>query len=110
MRLYPTIIRFDTAYATLFKCSKRRIVDYPNLHGWLRDVYQIEFPNQSLQIKDTFDADDARRSYSELFPLNPGGIVPSGPTTEDLNLGKPVDRGSHHINDVFIMKEAAVEA
>lgn len=42
LRLYPTIIRYDGVYATLFKCSRKRISDYPNLSGWLRDVYQIQ--------------------------------------------------------------------
>ena len=41
LRLYPTIVRFDAAYATLFKCCRRRIADYPNLSAWLRDVYQL---------------------------------------------------------------------
>lgn len=108
LRLYPTIIRFDTAYATLFKCSRRRIADYPNLHGWLLDVYQLEMPDQSFQIKDTFDADDARRSYSELFPLNPGCIVPSGPTMKDLKLDETVNRGSKTLEDVFYFKNAVV--
>ncbi|GMH44652.1 hypothetical protein BSKO_12604 [Bryopsis sp. KO-2023] len=110
LRLYPTIIRFDVAYATIFKCSKRRISDYPNLQGWLRDVYQLEMPGQSLQIGDTFDADDARRSYSELFPLNPGGIVPSGPTLSDLRLDEPANRGPSGVSDVFHMKASVVEA
>lgn len=42
LRLYPTIVRFDAAYATLFKCCRRRIADYPNLSAWLRDVYQLD--------------------------------------------------------------------
>ncbi len=42
LRLYPTVVRFDAAYATLFKCCRRRIADYPNLSAWLRDVYQLD--------------------------------------------------------------------
>ena len=42
LRLYPTIVRFDAAYATLFKCCRRRVADYPNLSAWLRDVYQLD--------------------------------------------------------------------
>ena len=41
MRLYPTLIRFDSVYATLFKCSKRRIADYPALKAWLRRMYNL---------------------------------------------------------------------
>ena len=40
MRLYTTLARFDPVYAGLFKCNKRRIVDYPNRWGYLRDLYQ----------------------------------------------------------------------
>ena len=41
VRLYPTLIRFDSIYATLFKCSKRRIADYPELKAWLRRMYNL---------------------------------------------------------------------
>ena len=51
LRMYPTIIRYDGCYTTLFKCSKKRIGDYPNLSAWLRDVYQLTVPNSpSLQV------------------------------------------------------------
>ena len=49
--MYPTIIRYDGCYTTLFKCSKKRISDYPNLSAWLRDVYQLTVPNSpGLQV------------------------------------------------------------
>ena len=52
LRLYPTIIRYDGAYATLFKCCRKRIADYPNLSGWLRDVYQLRTQGSSqLQVR-----------------------------------------------------------
>ena len=47
LRLYPTIVRYDGAYATLFKCCRRRVADYPNLAAWLRDVYQLPNPAPS---------------------------------------------------------------
>ena len=50
MRLYPTIIRYDTAYAVLFKCSRKRIGDYPNLAGWLRDMYQLKVEESGMQV------------------------------------------------------------
>ena len=40
VRLYTTLVRFDPVYAGLFKCNKKRIIDYPNLWGYLRDLYQ----------------------------------------------------------------------
>lgn len=51
VRLYPTAIRYDAVYATLFKCSRRRIADYPHLQAWLRDMFQITVePSSSLQV------------------------------------------------------------
>ena len=50
LRLYPTIIRYDSAYAILFKCSRRRVSDYPSLQGWLRDMYQLKVPTDGLQV------------------------------------------------------------
>ena len=41
IRLYPTLIRYDSVYATLFKCSKRRVADYPHLKAWLRRMYNL---------------------------------------------------------------------
>lgn len=58
-----------------------------------------------LQIRDTFDVDEARRSYfSSLFPLNPGGIVPAGPTAEDLRLTEDPKRGPRDIQSIFHRK------
>ncbi|CAN0553600.1 unnamed protein product, partial [Ectocarpus sp. 8 AP-2014] len=63
--------------------------DYPALYAWLRDVYQLP------GVAETIDIDGCRRSYfAQLFPLNPGGIVPIGPSVEDLGLEEPAGRGS----------------
>lgn len=111
LRLFPTIVRFDAAYAGLFRCGRRRVADYPNLQGWMRDVWQIKVPGSSMQVLDTVDVDGCRRSYySSLFPLNPSGIIPSGPTAADLQLDLPANRGSHAPGAVFYMKEAAAAA
>ena len=40
-RLFPTLVRFDTVYYMHFKVNRRRIVDYPNLWGYARDLYQL---------------------------------------------------------------------
>lgn len=47
--LYPTLIRLDAVYAVLFKVCKRRLVDYPNLHRWLGDMYRLQVPGP-LQV------------------------------------------------------------
>ncbi|KAK9805972.1 hypothetical protein WJX73_010019 [Symbiochloris irregularis] len=79
LRLFPTMIRYDAVYTTLFKCCRHRLKDYPNLHAWTKDVYQISVGSEPhAQVRNSIDIDDARRSYFEnLFPLNPGGIIPS---------------------------------
>eukprot|EP00904_Undaria_pinnatifida_P012182 jgi/Undpi1/8094/HiC_scaffold_24.g10566.m1 len=102
LRLLPTAVRFDAVYATLFKCSNKRWRDYPSLNAWLRDVYQLP------GVAETIDIDGCRKSYfAQLFPLNPGGIVPIGPTAEDLGLSDPAGRGPQDPSEVFWSKETA---
>ena len=73
-RLFVTLVRFDAVYYGHFKCNRRRIVDYPNLAGYLRDLYQI--PN----VAATVDFDHIKRHYYMTHDeLNPTRIVPIGP-------------------------------
>lgn len=54
------------------------------------------------QVSTSFDLDDARRSYfGSLFPLNPGGIIPVGPTISDLALDRDPGRGPQDADAVF---------
>lgn len=79
VRLFTTLFRFDVAYYGLFKCNRRRIQDYHNLGGYLRDIYQRP------GVAETCDLDAVKRDYyGNLFPLNPGGIVPAGPDITQL--------------------------
>lgn len=117
MRLFVTIVRFDPVYVGMyqlqsngiekrdalnrhfvghFKCNKKRIIDYPNLWGWVRDVYQ--WPG----VKDTVNMHHIKEHYHGSHPsvslpfkvppwfccfltvvlplqINPHGIVPLGP-------------------------------
>lgn len=41
--LFTTLIRFDLAYNILFKCTKRKLVEFSNLHAYTRDIYQVSF-------------------------------------------------------------------
>jgi glutathionyl-hydroquinone reductase len=85
VRLFTTLFRFDAVYYSLFKCSLRRIQDYQNLSGYLRDLYQLP------GVAATCDLDAVKRDYyGNLFPLNPGGIVPVGPDLANFLL--PHDR------------------
>jgi putative glutathione S-transferase len=99
VRLFPTVVRFDAAYASLFKCSSRRVGELPHLRAWMLDFYLLP------GVRETVDVDGYRTSYfGQLFPLNPGGIVPIGPTAKDLGLGVDPNRGSREPRDVFHYK------
>jgi putative glutathione S-transferase len=76
-RLFTTLVRFDAVYYSHFKCNLRRIVDYPNLSNYLRDLYQVP------GVAETVNIDHIKRHYymSMLF-INPTGIVPLGPALD----------------------------
>lgn len=83
-RLFTTLIRFDTVYYSHFKCNIKRITDYPNLSGYLRELYQ--WPG----IKDTINmAHIKQHYYRSHLNINPTGIVPVGPV---LDLERPHGR------------------
>ena len=83
-RLFCTLIRFDAVYYGHFKCNLRRILDYPNLQGYLLDLYQ------QPRIAATVDFDHIKRHYYIThYEINPTGIVPIGPI---LDLTKPHGR------------------
>lgn len=73
IRLFVTLVRFDTAYHGLFKCNLRRLSEYPNLTAYLKRV--LDVPG----IRDTVNIDHIRRGYYSIKSLNPNGIVPKGP-------------------------------
>lgn len=73
-RLFTTLVRFDAVYYSHFKCNLRRLVDYPNLWDYVRDLYQ------QPGIAATVDMDHIKRHYYASHPtINPTGIVPLGP-------------------------------
>jgi glutathionyl-hydroquinone reductase len=83
-RLFCTLIRFDAVYYGHFKCNLHRIVDYPNLDGYLRDLYQ------QPGIAETVNFDHIKRHYYLTHgEINPTRIVPIGPM---LDLGRPHGR------------------
>ncbi len=84
-RLFTTLVRFDAVYYGHFKCNLRRIVDYPNLANYLRDLYQVP------GVADTVELDEAKAHYyGSHRRVNPTGIVPKGPA---LDFDAPHDRG-----------------
>jgi putative glutathione S-transferase len=73
-RFFVTLVRFDPVYYGHFKCNLRRIVDYPNLYGYLRDLYQID------GVAETVNFDHIKRHYYiTQDEINPTKIVPIGP-------------------------------
>ncbi len=84
-RLFCTLVRFDAVYHGHFKCNVRRIVDYPHLDGYLRDLYQ------QPGIAETVNFDHIKRHYYITHDdINPTQIVPIGPA---LDLTRPHGRG-----------------
>ncbi|KAK9137996.1 hypothetical protein Sjap_008590 [Stephania japonica] len=88
--LFTTLIRFDLVYNVLFKCTKKKVVEYSNLHAYMRDIYQIPKVAATCNLNATMDG-----YYKYLFPLNPGNIRPVMPSgTEHAVLSKPHNRES----------------
>ncbi len=70
-------MRFDPVYVGHFKCNIRRIVDYPNLWSYTRELYQM------LGIRETVDFTHIRGHYYQSHKtINPTGIVPVGPVID----------------------------
>ena len=77
IRLFTTLVRFDSVYYGLFKCNLRRIVDYRNLWAYTRDIFQLP------GIAATVDFGHIKRHYYMSHRrINPTGIVPVGPALD----------------------------
>ena len=79
IRLFVTLIRFDPVYVGHFKCNLKRIFDYPNLYGYMKEIYQME------DIASTVFFDHIKyHYYASHNMINPTRIVPTGPI-QDLD-------------------------
>jgi len=84
-RLFPTLVRFDAVYYSHFKCNRRRVLDYPNLWAYTRDLYQ------QPRIAETVAMDQIKRHYYTTHDMiNPTRIIPIGP---DIDFLAPHGRG-----------------
>ncbi len=73
-RLFTTLVRFDAVYVGHFKCNRQRLVDYPNLWAYTRELYQMP------GVVDTVNFRHIKRHYYVSHrSINPTGIVPKGP-------------------------------
>ncbi|KPQ26845.1 MAG: putative glutathione S-transferase [Marinobacter excellens HL-55] len=73
-RLFTTLIRFDAVYYSHFKCNRRQIRDYPNLSGYLRELYQVPGVAETVDIRQI-----KQHYYVSQRTINPTQIVPVGP-------------------------------
>jgi putative glutathione S-transferase len=74
VRAFPTLIRFDPVYHGHFKCNRARVVDYPNIWGYVREIYQMP------GVAETVDLDHIRQHYyASHETVNPSRIVAIGP-------------------------------
>lgn len=85
--MFTTLLRFDLVYFAHFKCNVRRIADYANLSGYLRDIYQMPL------VKQTCRLDHIKvHYYWSQTTVNPHRIVPVGPKDYAASLALPHDR------------------
>ncbi|MGP5100042.1 glutathione S-transferase family protein [Psychrobacter celer] len=76
-RLFTTLVRFDSVYFGHFKCNIRRIVDYPNLWGYLRELYQVPGVAETVNMTHI-----KQHYYGSHANINPTRIVPVGPAID----------------------------
>ena len=80
-RLFPTLVRFDVAYFSIFRCNRQRIADYPNLSRYLKELYRT--PGIAATVKPRYYV----LGYWSVKKVNPSGIIPKGapaPYAEEL--------------------------
>ena len=82
-RLFPTLVRFDVAYFSIFKCNRQRIADYPNLSNYMRELYQV--PGVAGTVTPRYYV----INYYSIPKVNPTMIIPKG---TPVDLGQPHDR------------------
>ncbi len=76
-RLFTTLVRFDSVYYGHFKCNLRRIIDYPNLWGLTRELYQVAGVSETVDL-----AQIKRHYYMSHATINPTRIIPKGPAID----------------------------
>jgi putative glutathione S-transferase len=82
-RLFPTLVRFDVAYFSLFKCNRNRIADFPNLQNYMRELYAV--PGVAETVKPRYYV----MGYYSITRVNPTGVIPKG---TPVDFRQPHDR------------------
>ncbi len=83
-RLFTTLLRFDPVYYSHFKCNLRQLRDYPNLWGYVRDLYQTPGVAATVNMNHI-----KRHYYQSQITINPTQVTPVGPI---LDLDEPHGR------------------
>ena len=79
-RLFTTLIRFDAVYHGHFKCNKRQIADYPNIFGYMKELYQVD------GVRETVNLDHIKRHYYFSHTMiNPTQVIPVGPEQDFMS-------------------------
>ncbi|QQX82517.1 glutathione S-transferase family protein [Shewanella sp. KX20019] len=87
IRLFTTLIRFDAVYVGHFKTNKKRIEDYPNLSGYVKEIYQMKGVAQTVNFEHI-----KQHYYFSHDMINPTRVVPNGPA---LDFNQP--HGRHNM-------------
>lgn len=82
-RLFPTLVRFDVAYFSIFKCNRQQLRDFPNLWNYTRDLYST--PGVAATVKPRLYV----QNYYSLERVNPRGVIPRG---TPVDFSAPHDR------------------
>ncbi|WP_281995873.1 glutathione S-transferase family protein [Ruegeria faecimaris] len=73
-RLFTTLIRFDPVYHLHFKCNRRRLIDYPNLWAYTRELYQWPGVARTVNLNHI-----VRHYHYSHESINPHRIIPTNP-------------------------------
>lgn len=83
-RLFTTLVRFDPVYYSHFKCNRKRLIDYPALWAYTRELYQVPGVAETVNMHHI-----KTHYYGSHRTINPSGVVPKGP---EIDYGAPHDR------------------
>ncbi len=89
IRLFVTLVRFDTIYYPHLKCNKKQLQQYGNLWPYTREIYQLP------GVKETVKFDHIKQTYYSMDYLNPTQVIPDGPTINFLEPVKTIQYEFH---------------
>jgi len=86
VRIFTTLLRFDVVYYVHFKCNIKRLVNYPNIWEFVKEIYQMK------GVVETVNMEHIKNHYfMSHIQINPSRIVPAGPL--DVDFSVPHKRG-----------------